>query len=325
MNSSGKYTRRLTRRYPGLFVILLDQSGSMIEVVEDSNQKYIKSFSPEKEKYTKADVATAAINNIIYELIQSAIPDEHTMIRRKYAYLSIIGYNDSVYPLLSRSSDSFDPIDLAALAAKPARQIRTIRHFQSPEGIQVVEQKRPYWITPDARGNTEMAQAFKQAQIVAQKWLAAPPEWISLELEYQRPRRDCFPPVIINITDAMNNGDDDPIAVTDEIRRPGNGTTEGEVLIFNCHFTKEKGRAIKFPSTSQEVSHLDAHGFAEAMFKMSSEIPEVLIENAKTLARKPITSKSRCYVYNADSDLLIKFLRWGTVGMKVGTGSVGAR
>ena len=326
MSYSGKYTRSLSRHYPGLFVILLDQSGSMSEAVEDSNYKRVMAYSNPKaatDQYTKAEIATAAINLIIDEMIQAAGVDQYTKTRKNYAYLSVIGYNDSIYPLISRTPGSFDPIDIPTLAQKSVGEIQRRRYIQGPLGASVEIKKKPYWLTPDARGNTQMAKAFEQAKIVAQNWLAAPPEYISPQLEYQRPRKSCFPPVIINITDAMNNGDDDPVAVTNEIRLPRNGTEDGEILIFNCHFTKEKGRATIFPGNVTEVNHLDPYGFAEMMFTMSSEIPDVLRPNAQTLTRNRISPSARCYVFNADTDVLVKFLQWGTIGSRVNPGSVG--
>lgn len=326
MSYSGKYTRSLSRHYPGLFVILLDQSASMGEHVEDSNYKNVMAYSKPKDtidQYTKAEIATAAINLIIDEMKQAAGIDQYTKTRKNYAYLSVLGYNDNVYPLISKSPGSFEPIDIPTLAQRPTGEIPRRRYIQGPMGAQVEVKKKPFWITPDARGNTQMANAFEQAKIVVQDWLAASPEYISEKLGFQRPRRSCFPPVIINITDALNNGEDDPIEVTDEIRRPINGTEDGEVLIFNCHFTKEKGRATIFPGSAKEVNHLDPYGFAEMMFRMSSEIPEVLRSNAQTLTRNRISPDARCYVYNADTDVLVKFLQWGTIGGRGNPGSAG--
>src|SRR5437588_11319319 len=91
------YTRHFTRRYPGLFIILLDQSGSMSEQVESRN-------------CSKADFATSALNSLIYELVQAAKFDVSTGKRRKYAYLSVLGYSDPVYPLLSP-----EPMDIPVL------------------------------------------------------------------------------------------------------------------------------------------------------------------------------------------------------------------
>ena len=52
MEAQAQYTERLSRQRPGLFVVLLDQSGSMQEQVDG-------------EPLTKADYATAAVNDLI--------------------------------------------------------------------------------------------------------------------------------------------------------------------------------------------------------------------------------------------------------------------
>lgn len=294
LNVAGQYyTRRFSRRYPGLFIILLDQSGSMGQIVEGQN-------------YTKADYATTALNNLIYKMVQSARFESSTGERRKYGYLSIFGYGDSVYPLLSPSGD---PIDIPFLGKRPRGTVQTVRdvldtHTQS---YQKVVENRPFWIEPLYRGRTQMAGAFTLARDVARRWLNANPE------PGQAPRQECFPPIIINITDGEHNGEGDPLALAQEIR--SEGTQQGGILIFNCHFTHEIVQSCIFPGSVNETFHLDSP-FAQAMFEMSSIIPEPLRRKAslELLQGQQMSDTARGFVYNADTDILVKFLHWGTVG-----------
>ncbi len=296
------YTRRLTRQYPGLFVILLDQSGSMFELIPSLKQ-------------SKAEVATAAINTIILEMINKAGFDEFDpSVRKKYAYLSVLGYNDTVYPLLGQTDQ---PIDIPTLADHPLATVQVQRVVRSRTGKERrwIE-KRPIWIQPTTQGNTQMALAFQNATRIVQGWLSSPPELsVSNPPIFQALRNECFPPIVINITDAQDNGGADPLEATQQLRLEG--TTQGDTLIFNCHFTKEMGRPCIFPSQISEVEHLDAHGLARKMFEMSSLIPESLRQGASELSHRSISPDARCFVYNADADILIKFLRWGTFGQAV--------
>ena len=318
-----KYTRNLCRQYPGLFVILLDQSGSMSQPVEGGDAfRFTKTIASNNQQYTKAVVATAAINTITFEIIRAAGIDEYTSTRKKSAYLTVLGYNDTVYPLLSKSSGSDDPVDVATLEKTRKGLMPVKRVIRAPEGMREISENRPYWITEHADGQTRMALAFQRAKAIVDRWLVSRPEWIDELHIAQAPRRECFPPVIFHITDAQNNDQDDPLAVANELR--SYSTVDGEVLIFNCHFTEKRGRPIIFPSSVNDVRNLDQQGLAEMMFHMSSPVPERLRTEASKIANKPVVRDTRCYVYNANPDLLIAFLRWGTIG-QVGTQPGGMR
>lgn len=212
------YTRRFTRRYPGLFVILLDQSKSMAQEVE--------------------------------------VLDSHTGSYRQ------------------------------------------------------VTENRAFWIEPRTQGKTQMAEAFGAARDVARGWLMQVPE------PGQAPRHECFPPIIINITDAQDNGSGNPIGIAHEIQREG--TQQGSILIFNCHFTTQMGQSYIFPASPQEVAQLDPP-FASQICEMSSPMPEPLRKKATAefgLGRE-VAPGARCMVYNADTNILIKFLHWGTIGTAI--------
>lgn len=292
------YTQHFSRMYPGLFVILLDQSGSMAEPVDGKN-------------CSKADFATTELNSVIHEMINYAQFDEKG-VRKKYAYLSIFGYGQDVQPLLSPvcPGNRGEPIDIPYLAEHPLGSVPVIRQVRSTITGTIREDSviLPAWITPDARGRTEMARAFECAQRVVRDWLNGKPE------PGQAERRRCFPPIIINLTDGNHTGDGDPLLVAREIQQ--NATLEGNVLIFNCHFTTSMSQPCIFPASIDELRYLDNEHFqiASQMFEMSSIIPDVWREDAGNIMRgKVLPRGARCFVYNANPDILIKFLRWGTL------------
>jgi hypothetical protein len=60
---------------------------------------------------------------------------------------------------------------------------------------------------------------------------------------------------------------------------------------------------------------------AKRMFEMSSVIPEELLKQAQRYMQKPINPGARCFVFNASPEILLKFLRWTTLGnLKAGDG-----
>ncbi len=290
------YTRRFSRRYPGLFIILLDQSGSMREKVDG-------------QKYSKADFATTALNNLIHKMVQSAKFEASTGERRKYAYLSILGYSDSVYPLLSPSGE---PVDIPFLGKNPRGTVQVMRDVLDTHTntYHSVTENRPFWIEPRSLGRTQMAEAFTRARDIAGQWLISPPE------AGQAQRQECFPPIIINITDGEDNGSGNLLGVAQEIK--SKGTQQGGILIFNCHFTKAIGQSCVFPGSSAELTYLNSP-FAQQLFEISSVIPEPLRRRAASeiLQGQQLPDTARSFIYNADTDILIKFLHWGTVGTAI--------
>ena len=100
-------------------------------------------------------------------------------------------------------------------------------------------------------------------------------------------------------------------------------TNNGNVLVFNCHFTTQDKTPCIFPKDISEVKGIDPHGYAEIMFYMSSIIPEPLRQRATRTMRRPIAEGARCVVYNASLDILVQFLRWGTVDISVASGTGG--
>jgi hypothetical protein len=301
-----EYDRELSRKYPGLFVILLDQSLSMTEIDERTNE-------------SKARIVTRLVNKIIQGMVDFAGVDEFSGIHKKYAYLSVLGYNDQAYPLLTPTLS-----DIPTLEQNPRGRVPSHHEKRNAAG-QVVGQVVEYstvWIEPNAQGNTEMTRAFEEAEIVIKNWLNASPEFISPQLGTQMPRSKCFPPMVINITDAKHNGDGVPQHVADRIRRLR--TENGATLICNCHITHQKAKPCIFPKDINEVQRniRDAQNesaqidlrLVERMFEMSSVIPEALRKRAQVVKRQPIEPGARCFVYNADPDVLIRFLRWGTLG-----------
>jgi hypothetical protein len=193
-------------------------------------------------------------------------------------------------------------------------QLKKLLGKKSTEGtvIREIEDQHDYWIEPKFIGNTQMVAAFERAKTVVQSWLEAKPEFISEDLGWQQPRNRCFPPVVINITDAQHNGRGNPVLAAEELSSLR--TSNGKTLVFNCHFTKENNqKPCVFPKDIHEVMHLDKYGLAANMFRMSSVIPEPLRQRAIKIMRTPILPGARCFVYNANPTILIDFLRWGTL------------
>ncbi len=300
MEAQAQYTERLSRQRPGLFVVLLDQSGSMQEPVEG-------------EQLTKADYATAAVNDLIYTMCSEAGTDDNDKVK-KLAYISVLRYNDDVRPLLVGPSGygSEMPLDICYLSEHylGIQDVQRSVYNQQRQDCDVILAQANYWIDPLTIGRTQMANALLKAQQIIQHWLDLNAPMPPLE-PGQAPRNQCFPPVVINITDAELNGDGDPEAVAAAIRSLA--TAQGNCLIFTCHITKDRRQPVLFPSSPMELINL--HPTAATMFNMSSMLPDLIREKSTKVTHGiSVPPGARGFVYNADARVLAEFLRWGTKG-----------
>jgi hypothetical protein len=301
MINDGKYNRALSSQYPGLFVILVDQSASMREIEEGSNR-------------SKADLVTGQVNKILQNLIDLAPveikPGAGIPTRKTFAYVCVLGYGDSVYSLLA---PNFVPVKVPDLQGRMLGTVPVIHEIRGLNGlVERLQENRPVWVKPKAEGNTEMLQALEEAENVIRNWLDSPPELISNEMGYQSPRNQCVPPIVINVTDAKFNGDGDPEVTAEKIRAMC--TTVGNVLLCNCLVTDKRNKSCVFPKDIREVEDLYQSKFATLVFNMSSIIPETLRKNAQRYISMLIEPGARCFLYNADLDILIRMLNWGTLG-----------
>jgi hypothetical protein len=293
------YTQALSRQYPGLFVILLDQSSSMAAPIKG-----------DPRGTTKAQKVTDYVNKIIQEMIDRAgVEEKNPGIRKKYAYLTVLGYHDTVTPLLSNIET---PVGIPMLAQHPRGTAPERREIRDKSGklLKVINETRSIWIEPSAGQRTNMILAFEHARSVADGWLRQNPEFIDKDLGYQMPRAQCFPPVVINVTDGYYTTGN-PRKTAEDLCRLH--TNNGNVLAFTCHFSDENQPPCVFPSDVGQLRGLDPLGYAEQMFYMSSIIPEPLRERAAREMRRPVDVGARGFIYNATFEILASFLRWGTV------------
>jgi len=114
MLNIGQYDKELSRQYPGLFVILLDQSVSMNQIDERSGQ-------------SKAQLVTRHVNKIIQSMIDYAQIEEETGMRKNYASLCVLGYNDNVYPLVNPTRV---PVSIPTLDGQRTKMVKTTREIR---------------------------------------------------------------------------------------------------------------------------------------------------------------------------------------------------
>jgi hypothetical protein len=259
---------------PGLLIILLDQSGSMLSEYEGS---------------TRTAFASLAVNKVIDNIIQKNFDGDAPKNR---CFLSVIGYNHNVKELCSGW--------LTDLDATPLRY-ETLKK-KTPDGtggIIEVEVKQPVWVEPIINdGATNMLGAFQLAKDLAKKWI--------------EDRPDAPAPVIINISDGVPfyDGKDpricmqETVSLAKEIMNLSN--EDGNVLIFNAQIDKSNGTVV-CPSNRDKVTQEEA----KFLFDITSEIPASYKAAA---AKNELSTEdgSRGCIFGADGVQLIQLIDFGS-------------
>lgn len=258
---------------PGLLIILLDQSGSMMNDYEGT---------------TRTKFATLAVNKVIDNIIQKNFDGDAPKNR---CFISVIGYNHNVKELCSGWLKDLD--------AKPLRY-ETLKK-KTPDGtggLVEVEVKQPVWVEPiDKDGATNMLGAFQLAKDLVEKWMAD--------------NADGPAPVIINISDGVPyyEGKDprdcmeETVALANEIKSLSNN--DGNVLIFNAQI--DNVPTTVFPAERNEITQ-EAGQF---LYDITSEVPESY-KAAAVKNELPTKNGSRGCIFGADGVQLIQLIDFGS-------------
>ena len=259
---------------PGLLVILLDQSGSMMSDYEGT---------------TRTKFASLAVNKVIDNIIQKNFDGDAPKNR---CFISVIGYNHNVKDLCSGWLKDLD--------AAPLRY-ETLKK-KTPDGtggIVEVEIKQPVWVEPiNHDGATNMLGAFQLAKDLVEKWMSD--------------HTNGPAPVIINISDGVPYYDGkDPkecmketVALVNEIKNLSN--EDGNVLIFNAQIDKSNGTVV-FPADKNDVIRPEA----QFLYDITSEVPESY-KAAAAKNELPTKDGSRGCIFGADGVQLIQLIDFGS-------------
>jgi hypothetical protein len=271
------YTAEISRDKPSCFVFLIDQSGSMAD-----------SFGGGEGGKRKADALADAINRLLQNLVLKCAKSEGV---RDYYHVAVIGYGDSVGPAFSGPLAGRDLVPISEVANLPARIEERAKKVEDGAGGLVDQMVRfPIWLDSRASGATPMCAAITQAHSLVESWLIQHP--------------DCFPPIVINISDGEPT-DGDPTSLGDKLRAVS--STDGNVLLFNLLISSKSESPVEFPDSEGALP--DDH--ARLLFRMSSLLPPHLKDAAKQEGIA-VSEMTRGFVFNADMVSVIKFLDIGT-------------
>lgn len=216
------YVAEISRANPSCFLFLIDQSGSMTDLFPDKPTR-------------KADGVADAINRLLQNLVLKCARTEGI---RDYFQVGVIGYVTRGGPAFTGPLASKDLVPISEIGNMPARvETRAKKADDGAGGIIVQTVRFPIWFDPVASGGTPMCQAFNQACTTIQGWLSQRPE--------------CFPPVVIHITDGESTDGDPSQAMQ---RLTNLCSSDGNTLLFNVHVSSNPNAVpTVFPDSSAQL------------------------------------------------------------------------
>lgn len=272
------YSAEIGRSNPSCFLFLIDQSGSMADpfgTASGSGQ-------------SKAKGVSDAINRLLQNLVIKCAKEEGV---RDYCFVGVVAYGANVGPAFAGSLGGKELVAISEIANMPARIEERTKQVEDGAGGLVKQQVRfPVWFDPVSSGGTPMCRALKQAEEIVGQWLIAHP--------------NCYPPIVINITDGEAT-DGDPADAAESLKRLS--SSDGNVLLFNLHISSHRASAVEFPESGEGLPDR----YAEKLFQMSSLLPEQM----RGIARQEgfqVSEGTRGFVFNANLEAVIKFLDIGT-------------
>lgn len=269
------YSAEISRKNPGCFLFLIDQSESM----EDP-------FAGGDTGKRKAEELATIINKLIHNLsIRCAKSDSIY----DYFHVGVLGYSDeSCKPALGGDLSGRDLVPISELASKPLRIEERTKGDDGAGEEQTV--KFPVWFDPYWKGGTPMCAGLKDATKIVEKWVKDHPTG--------------FPPIVINITDGEAT-DGDLVAAAHKLTSVGGD--DGSALLFNIHLSSTAGPSIELPDSDSKLP--DEH--AKALFEASSTLTPFMVARATELGL-PAAENSRGFIFNAQPLHVIQFLDIGT-------------
>jgi len=270
------YTAEISRANPTCFLFLVDQSGSMA-----------RPFGRQSGK-TKAEGVADAINRLLQTLVCRCAKGDYILDRY---YIGVIGYGGEIGLGFTGELAGEVLRSVGQIGNAPLRVEQRIKKVDDGLGGLVDQRVNfPVWFEPVAAGKTLMCQAIQAAGEVVGGFIEQHP--------------DCFPPIVINISDGMAT-DGDPRPLAEQLRRLS--SSDGPVLLFNIHISESAQTPILFPADAAGLPD----DYARMLFGMSSPLPAEMLRQARIL-ELPAADGARGFAFNADLVSVVMFLDIGT-------------
>src|SRR3989475_5543724 len=213
------YQAEISRKNPGCFLFLVDQSESM----EDP-------FGGGEAGRRKAEELATILNKLIHNLCIRCSKSDSIY---DYFHVGVLGYSEeSCKPALGGELSGHSLVPISELASKPLRIEERIKKSDDGAGG-VLDQtvKFPVWFDPYWKGGTPMCAALKEATRILETWCQEHPKG--------------FPPIVINITDGEATDGD---LVVEARKLTAVGGDDGSGVLLNNHLFSTARPSIQLPN-----------------------------------------------------------------------------
>jgi hypothetical protein len=243
---------------------------------------------------SKAEGAADAINSAIRALIRRATKGPTIKDIKPWWDVCIIGYgfeDKKADYLLTPSVQTLQDLAGNNLGEKLIPKGTKDEFGRTSEA----DVKVPIWVRPNHVADTPMCAALDKAE--------------GLLIDWTKNHPDSRPPVVVNITDGeANDGEPEEKAK----RLTDLKTSNGNVLLWNCHLTSEQIDPVVLPSDDGFPGlSSDALALAQKMFRMSSLVPEFFMPDAKKM-NPNLGPNPRGLVYNSNPIKLLQIIEMGS-------------
>jgi hypothetical protein len=272
------YTAEISRDNPSCFLFLIDQSTSMEDEISagDGSQ-------------AKANGVADTMNRWLQELSIKCAKSDGI---RDYYHVGVVGYGRRVGPCVNGTSAGKEMAPISEIAENPSRLEERIKKVSDGVGGLLDQTIRfPVWLDPVADGGTPMCRAAGEAKRILTEWLTAHP--------------DCFPPIVIHITDGEST-DGNPRERIQELTNLA--SSDGNVMVFNIHMSDNpNANSVTFPDSVDELPD----EYSKMLFETSSPLTPTMRALASEHGFSP-SETARSFVLNADMILLVQAIDIGT-------------
>jgi len=273
------YEQQISRTNPGCVIFLLDQSGSMEDGIAGSRRP-------------KAEALASTINRFISDLIAECLKGEPKP--RHFFDVAVIGYRTDgegrpiVGPAFQGALEGRDLVSVVELFDHPLREL--VKEIDDGDGG-LIKRRSYVWYERVADGGTPMTMGLDLCAQIANRWIGMHPT--------------SFPPIVIHITDGEpTDGDPEPAAETLRCL----ATSDGSVLLFNCHLSDKSAPGVLFPDSEGQLPD----DYARMLFRMSSLLPDNCLAVAQAKGYD-VYPGARGMVFNGDGTAMIQLVHIGTV------------
>lgn len=282
------YTAPITRKQKAAIILLIDQSGSMQEIINF-----------QRSRMSKAEAASYFANLLIEELINRSRRNDGVY---DYFDIMVLGYHGEVVESLISDKIEFQPISRLYFKVVASKTHYIERKIPNTDNYVSAAISYKCWVTPKAEDSTPMFTALMQCEKAAKRWSSRPEH------------RNSFPLLVINITDGEASDSDNMMLLNISERIKSISTADGNTLFFNIHLatSEDSEQIVKFPSLSEK---LPENRLTQLLYDMSSTLPDCYNDIISEIKGNLCTPPFKAMCYNCSGEDLIKILSIGSVSL----------